>query len=94
MALGLWEPVTLDERTVELRHGSTLFLFTDGMTDCRDPQGESFGMERIKSTLSGLSDHTAQHVCDHLLGTLINYQDGSKQDDDVTLVAIRAVAKG
>ncbi|MBI5950531.1 MAG: SpoIIE family protein phosphatase [Chloroflexi bacterium] len=92
MALGLWDPVTLDERDIELPHGSTLFLFTDGMTDCRDPQGESFGIERIKTTLGGLSEHTAQHVCDHLLGTLINYQDGSKQDDDVTLVAIRAVA--
>lgn len=94
MALGLWEPVMLDERSIELPPGSTLFLFTDGMTDCRDPQGEAFGMERIKTTLGGLSDHTAQHVCDHMLGTLINYQDGAKQDDDVTLVAIRAVAKG
>jgi serine phosphatase RsbU (regulator of sigma subunit) len=43
--------------------------------------------------LGGLSNINAQHVCDHLLGTLINYQDGSKQDDDVTLVAIRAVSK-
>jgi serine phosphatase RsbU (regulator of sigma subunit) len=93
MAIGLWDEVRLDERSVELPHGSTLLLFTDGMTDCRDPQGEAFGMERIKTTLSSLPDHTAQRVCDHLLGTLINYQDGSKQDDDVTLVAIRAVAK-
>jgi sigma-B regulation protein RsbU (phosphoserine phosphatase) len=94
MALGLWDPVTLDERSVELPQGSTLFLFTDGMTDCRNPQGDAFGMERIKTTLGGLSNRTAQHVCDHMLGTLLNYQDGAKQDDDVTLVAIRAVAKG
>ena len=92
MALGLWDTVTLDERTITLPPGSTLLLFTDGMTDCRDTHGESFGLERIKTTLSGLSNITAQHVCDHLLGTLVNYQDGSKQDDDVTLVAIRAVA--
>jgi len=92
MALGLWDTITLDERTVELSPGSTLLLFTDGMTDCRDTQGEAFGLERIKTTLSGLSNISAQHACDHLLGRLINYQDGSKQDDDVTLVAIRAVA--
>jgi sigma-B regulation protein RsbU (phosphoserine phosphatase) len=92
MALGLWDTITIDERTVELPQDSTLLLFTDGMTDCRDPQGEAFGMEHIKTTLSGLSKHNAQHVCDHLLRTLINYQDGAKQDDDVTLVAIRAVA--
>lgn len=95
MALGLWEPVTLDERSVELPADSALLLFTDGMTDCRNPQGEAFGLERVKAALGGLSRrHTAQHVCDHLLGTLVNYQDGAKQDDDVTLVAIRAAAKG
>lgn len=93
MALGLWDTVTLDERTLTLSPGSTLLLYTDGMTDCRDTQGEAFGLERIKTTLSSLSNVSAQQVCDNLLGTLINYQDGSKQDDDVTLVAIHAVAK-
>jgi sigma-B regulation protein RsbU (phosphoserine phosphatase) len=89
MALGLWDSITLDERAITLPPGSTLLLFTDGMTDCRDTHGEAFGLERIKTTLSDLSDINAQRVCDHLLGTLVNYQDGSKQDDDVTLVAIR-----
>ena len=44
MALGLWDTVTLDERTIELPCGSTLLLFTDGMTDCRDPQGAYFNL--------------------------------------------------
>jgi phosphoserine phosphatase RsbU/P len=91
MALGLWETVTLDERTVTLPPGSTFLLFTDGMTDCRDTDGEPFGLDRIKKTLSGLSNVSAQQACDHLLETLVNYQDGSKQDDDVTLVAIHAL---
>jgi sigma-B regulation protein RsbU (phosphoserine phosphatase) len=93
MALGLWDALTLDERTITLPLGSTLLLYTDGMTDCRNPGGESFGLNRIKTTLSGLSKINAQQVCDHLLETLVKYQDGSKQDDDVTLVAIRAVAE-
>jgi len=92
MALGLWDTVTLDERTITLPPDSTLLLYTDGMTDCRNKLGESFGLGRIKTTLSNLSNKNAQQVCDHLLETLINYQDGSKQDDDVTLVAIRSVA--
>jgi serine phosphatase RsbU (regulator of sigma subunit) len=93
MALGLWDSVTLDERTITLPPGSTLLLYTDGMTDCRDMRGESFGLDRLKTTLSNLSNINAQHVCDFLLETLVKYQDGSKQDDDVTLVAIRAVAR-
>lgn len=88
MALGLWDAITLDERAVVLAPGDTLLLYTDGMTDCRDPKGEPFGLERIKNTMSDFSDSNAQHICDHLLETLKNYQNGSKQDDDVTLVAV------
>lgn len=88
MAVGLWDTITLDERAIILPPGGTLLMFTDGMTDCRDPDGEPFGMERIKQTLSGYPNLTAQQVCDEMLETLKNYQSGSKQDDDVTLVAI------
>ena len=56
MALGLWEEITLDEQTITLPPGSTLLLYTDGMTDCRDPNGEPFGLERIQHTLSGLPE--------------------------------------
>ena len=90
MAIGLWEPVTLDEKTIKLTSGDTLLLYTDGMTDCRDPKGESYGLERIKTTLSELSKLSAQQMCNVLLENLQTYQDGSKQDDDVTLVAVKA----
>ena len=93
MALGLWETITLDERTIELLPGETLLLYTDGMTDCRNPKGEPFGLERIKDVLSGLTNMNAQQVCDNMLDTLLNYQDGSKQDDDVTLVAVVAAGE-
>jgi len=88
MALGLWDNITLDERTIELIPGDTLLLYTDGMTDCRNPEGEAFGLERIKDELSHLANMNAQQVCDSILDALLAYQDGSKQDDDVTLVAV------
>jgi len=90
MALGLWDNIVLDEYNLSLPKGSLLVLFTDGMTDCRNPQGQPFGLERIKMTMSGLWNATAQTSCDQLFDTLMMYQSGSKQDDDVTLVAIHA----
>jgi serine phosphatase RsbU (regulator of sigma subunit) len=89
MAIGLWEDVTLDERVVKLAHGESLLLYTDGMTDCRNPKGEAFGLERVKQLFGSLSSRSAQQMCDELLDTLVKYQDGSKQDDDVTLVAVQ-----
>lgn len=90
MAIGLWEPVTLDEKMVKLTSGDTLLLYTDGMTDCRNPKGEPFGLERIKSKLGELPRQSAQQICNTLLENLQNFQDGSKQDDDITLVAVKA----
>lgn len=88
MALGLWENIVLDENSLVLPQGSLLVLFTDGMTDCRNPKGEPFGLDRIKLTMAGLGKVTAQSGCDQLFDTLMMYQSGAKQDDDVTLVAV------
>jgi len=90
MALGLWEDMLLDENSIRLAKGSLLVMFTDGMTDCRDPNGVPFGLERIKETMKELRSLPAQAACDRLFSTLMDYQNGAKQDDDVTLLAIHA----
>ena len=90
MALGLWEDMLLDENSIRLAKGSLVVMFTDGMTDCRDPNGAPFGLERIKETMRGLRSLSAQAACDRLFSTLMDYQNGAKQDDDVTLLAIHA----
>jgi serine phosphatase RsbU (regulator of sigma subunit) len=90
MALGLWENIALDEHAFVMPKGSLLMMYTDGITDCRDPKGEPFGLERVKATISGMRAMTAQAGCDQLFEELRQYQNGSKQDDDVTLVAIHA----
>ena len=90
MALGLWENIALDEHSFTMPKGSLLVMYTDGMTDCRNPSGEPFGLERVKTIITGLKVYTAQAGCDQLFETLKQYQGGSKQDDDVTVVAIHA----
>jgi sigma-B regulation protein RsbU (phosphoserine phosphatase) len=92
MAIGLWEDISLDERQIHLEPGSTMLLFTDGMTDCRDPLGVDFGLERIKENFAQMVGISAQEVCDKMISTLRSYQRGSPQDDDVTLVAIHVQA--
>lgn len=87
-ALGIFDDLLLDENSVQLPPGGTLLIFTDGLTDCRDPQGQVFGHDSVASVLSGLAGCTGQQVCDRLREVLTDYQSGATQDDDVTLVAI------
>ena len=93
-AIGMFEQLLLDENSISLPPGGTLLVFTDGMTDCRDPHGESYGYTRLQSALSHLAGRTGQQVCDSLRETLVAYQSGSAQDDDVTLVAIHSSTNG
>jgi sigma-B regulation protein RsbU (phosphoserine phosphatase) len=87
--LGMFSDPTLDENVIPVPQGGTLLLYTDGITDCRNSQGEMFGMGRLKSSLKGLLHAGAQGICDGLMGALADFQEGASQDDDVTLIAIR-----
>jgi len=89
-AIGMFEELLLDENSISLPPGATLLVFTDGLTDCRDPQGQSFGYERVQSALAGLAGQSGQQVCDSLRAALADYQAGSFQDDDVTMAAIHS----
>ena len=91
-AIGIFEQLLLDENSVSLPPGGTLLVFTDGLTDCRDPLGESFGYARVRTALAGLAGRSGQQVCDSLRQALMDYQSGTPQDDDVTLVAIHSLS--
>lgn len=71
--------------------GSTLLLYTDGVTDACDPQGMFLGLEWLYAYLRACVGTPAQVICDQLLHALTLFQDGAPQHDDVTLVALRAV---
>jgi sigma-B regulation protein RsbU (phosphoserine phosphatase) len=90
MPIGVMPEFELDEQSLTLVPGDTLLLFTDGMCDCRNPQGQDFSRERLVSVLGNQAGIPAQAACDALIKTLLAYRAGADQDDDVTLVAIHA----
>jgi sigma-B regulation protein RsbU (phosphoserine phosphatase) len=93
MAIGLWNDIALDVDTITLPPNATLFIYTDGMTDCRNPGSEAFGLDKTMRTLAQTVDMPAQQVCDHMMKTLKDYQLNAPQDDDVTLVAVHTHVK-
>ena len=88
LPIGLFPEIPLDEQSVLIPSGGTLLLFTDGMCDCRNPQGEEFGRERIITGLAALHGMTAQAACDTLMQSLLDFCQDAAQDDDVSLVVL------
>lgn len=90
--LGLFDDLALDEQVVRLAPDDSLLLYTDGVTEAWDAQGEMFGLERLSTTIRACGDLPGQAVCDQVVATVLAYQHGVPQHDDVTLVAVRGHA--
>lgn len=90
--VGLFDTLLLDEQSLSLPPGGTLVLFSDGLTDCRRPSGETFGHERLSTLLASLKGHAGQPLCDALIEALSAYQLNANQEDDITIVTVSRLA--
>lgn len=90
-ALGVLDEVALDEQTVELSKGSLLLVYSDGIPEATNRQNVSFGYEAIIRTVGRLPGSTAQRACEELIRAVAEHQAGSLQQDDMTIVVVRAV---
>jgi sigma-B regulation protein RsbU (phosphoserine phosphatase) len=88
MALGFVEDVYLDEARVDLHPGEMLILYTDGLTDAESPEGEFFGVERLRQTLCRAGAIGAQALCDFIFEQVVEFQAGAGQFDDMALLVV------
>src|SRR6185369_6881453 len=83
--LGFEENCTYPEFTCAFRPGDTLILYTDGIVECIDPQGEEFGYQRLERILAKAGDHSPLELRNLLRQTAELFTDSSAFEDDVTL---------
>jgi sigma-B regulation protein RsbU (phosphoserine phosphatase) len=87
MPLGVDEDAQFDETSIELFAGESLLLYTDGITEARDRDGEMFGEDGIVGAVHEPCDE-AQSIIFQLQQSLDAHQDGNRPNDDQTMVAI------
>jgi len=89
--LGLLPPGQPYDETHQLLHpGDALVLFSDGVTDARDADGEEFGEDRVVQILRDAAAQPAAAIIDGLFAAIDGFVGGTPQFDDITvLVASR-----
>lgn len=84
--LGAFPKWTTEERSVELRSGDTLVLYSDGVTEAGVDSGVEFGEEGLLGALlAGVRDGNAEALVKRIVAAL-----PGDHSDDVTVVAICA----
>src|SRR4030095_2539676 len=74
---------------VELDPGDFIFLYTDGITEALDNEGNEFGLERMIAAVRSSAKEKAQAIVNRLIDELRNFVGSTPQNDDITLIVIR-----
>lgn len=93
LVIGAMENVEFVSQNITLKQNDRLFLYTDGVTEAQDSQGNFFGEDRLSAVLNkikGSAEETLQFV-----GSEMNkFTNGALQSDDITMLELIFNAKG
>ena len=87
--VGFVEDFQFTEDTVQLEHGDTLLLYTDGVTEAINVNCEEYGTGRLKAVLARHAQSNCQEMIDAVKADVKAFAGEEEQSDDITLLAIK-----
>src|SRR5205823_14883532 len=75
-----------NEIAVPLERDDCLVLYTDGVTEAIDTEGNEFGMERLMQSVRASATSGAAAVITRLIDELRNFVGAHPQNDDITMI--------
>jgi len=90
LILGAFESVTYNSRPLQLNPGDVLVVYSDGVTDAENPQGEMFEEERFRQVIQSNASAGVEVLKEKILEALDQFTEGMAQTDDITFVLIDA----
>ena len=88
IALGVVSPADCETRSVRLRAGDRLLLYTDGITEAHDPRGDLFEDERLHASVTGRARLDPRRLVEGVFEDVHAFAAGAPQHDDLTCLAI------
>ncbi len=86
--MGLLDDFPYESGTVSLQPGETLFLYTDGLTDMVNLDGDLFGKERLEQSLTNASGHPPADLVDFIWTEIDTFATGTAPADDMTCLVL------
>ncbi len=74
-----------------LKPGERLFLYTDGLTDHTNREGEPYSQSRLLDSIQKSRDFSLQGAVQNIIGELKYYGKQAAPDDDITLLAMERI---
>jgi sigma-B regulation protein RsbU (phosphoserine phosphatase) len=91
IALGASENANMSERTIQLTEGESLLLYTDGLTEAFNLEGDMFGEERLLRALGWQESASADDMIKAVESALDDFAGNAPPSDDLTMLAVRRI---
>ncbi len=93
MVVGIDSGNVFDRLTVDfaisLERDDCLVLYTDGVTETLNAEGDEFGLDRVIQTVRARANDGAQAIVKKIIQDVRDFTGSLPQNDDITLIAIR-----
>ncbi len=89
--LGMFRDTRYYEYYLTLEPGELLLLYTDGVTEANNPEGQEYGTDRLVRALKDSRHLSARALIDFIQHDVLEWTDGLGATDDITFFVIKAV---
>jgi len=79
----------LEEVTLPLGRGDLFVLYTDGISEAMNPQGDCFGDQRLVELAQRHADVTCDALRERILSEVHTFAGDAAQHDDMTMVLVK-----
>ncbi len=77
------------EQELHLEPGDSIILYTDGVTECQNPQNKMLELPNLLKLTEKYGHLSAQEICTSIFSELQRFMGNAAQYDDITLVGIK-----
>lgn len=88
LPIGMVDAAAYEEVTIEYQHGDRFYLFSDGIVEAMDPDGNEFGLSLLQKVLRDSSGETLAESLDSALAALWEWRRVGTAEDDVSIVGL------
>lgn len=89
LILGVYKNVVFEEKVTALSKGGLILLYTDGLTEAQNADGEFFGLKRVNDILVQHAQQSPQTIIETLLEELKQFCRREVFVDDITLMVFK-----
>jgi len=89
LVLGFTPNARYEEGRATVGPGGGLVLFTDGITEAANAEGEMFGDERFRDVVVRHRGRPAREIEERVYSSVTRFADGAPQTDDLTMVVVK-----